>query len=504
MKNFNLIDDPWIPVRWLPSSSDTSPLVSLETAFTRGNEIADLDCSPSERISIIRLLICITHAALGMPEDANEWDEFADDLETATSEYLRRTDIHPHFALLGDGTRFLQEKLPTTTEPVPSSKLFPPLATGNNPTLLDHSGMLPRRNYHPSEIALALLTFQNFYPLYGAGYRGRGPCAENNAIHCMLLAGNLRGTILSNLIDKNSIDPIIAGRPIWECSEKNHLDESTTTLLGRLVPRHRSLQLTDDLSGFYHRQESLLYPGWEGFREPSVTAILDAKQKRRLLPARRDRSLWRDLHSLTALRAATTGNDLNDDAAPVLRSQEERLRSGESQLWTGALITDLKAKILDTLESSFTVNHSLLTPAGNDIYSSGTEYAETISKKLFGAIKTYGSSLKHENPPIEEGQKYFWHILDQNHRTLINLASDPESQLGRPAVGSPGADDLWTKAVHRAALDAYQTVCPATTPRQIQAYAAGIKPLMRALYPKMKKSAIKAASKQTAQPSLNL
>lgn len=499
MNDFNLIDDPWIPVRWLSSASDRSPRVSLATAFSRSGKIADLDCTPAERIAIMRLLICITHAALGMPEDSTEWDDFATDLETAIPAYLRQAEIHPHFNLLGDGPRFLQEDFPNTPEAVPSSKLFPQLATGGNPTLFDHAGMSEPRRFNASDIALAVLTFQNFYPSYGRGYKGSGPCADRNAIHVLLYGVTLSETILSNLVDETSIDPMEIGVPIWKCKTPSELKESTTTLLGRLVPRHRSIKLTDDLKHFHHRNQSLEYPGWEGFREPSVTTIVNAKNIRALLAARLDRSLWRDLHSLTALRAGTTGNDFNTDSAPVLRSQEERLRLGSARLWTGTLIDSGQAKFLDSIESTFTVNHAIFTPAGNHIYSSGTEHAETISKKLYGAIKTYGTSLTHEKPPIEEGQKHFWHLLDQTHQTLIALAGDPESTRGKPAIGSPGAEDPWTTAVRKAALDAYHTVCPATTPRQIQAYAAGMKPLMRALHPKPKQAAQKQASQPKAQ-----
>jgi CRISPR system Cascade subunit CasA len=523
MTSFNLIDDPWIPVRWLPSASETPPRVSLATAFSRSNEIADLDCSPPERIALMRLLICITHAALGVPEDANEWDDFASDTDTAIPVYLRQSEVHPHFNLLGEGPRFLQEELPSTTDPVPSSKLFPQLATGGNPTLLDHSGISDSRLFHAHDIALALLTFQNFYPSYGRGYKGSGPCAERNAIHTLLFGQNLTQTILSNLLDETSIDPMQIGIPIWECKSPSELKVSTTTLLGRLVPRHRSVKLTDDLTHFYHRNKSLEYPGWEGFREPSVTTILNTKNVRSLLPARLDRSLWRDLHSLTALRTGMTGNDFNEGSAPVLRSQEERFRSGRAQLWTGTLIDSGQAKFLDSIESTFTVNHTLFTPAGNNIYASGSEHSENVSRDLRRAIwifwKTQIETPKPESkvkkqkwtekiPAQGVAERHFWHLLDQTHRTLIALAGDPGSTRGKPAIGSPGAEDSWTKAVRQAALDAYQTACPATTPRQIQAYAAGIKTLTRALYPVAKKTAKKAAKKNTSsptiQPELNL
>ena len=485
MQDFNLIDHPWIPVRWrTDTTGDTPLLVSLHDAFARSGEIADLDCAPHERIALTRLLVCITHAALGAPQDEDGWDDFADDLDSAVPAYLARSAIHPHFNFLGDGPRFLQENVPTGGDAVPASKLFPALATGNNPTLLDHSGMSPGRPFDPASIALALLAFQNFYPLYGAGYKGRGPCADGNAIHCLLIAHNLKQTIHANLIDTSTLSATALeglGKPAWECASADELETSTRTMLGRLVPRHRSLRLTDDLTGFHHRKLSLIYPNWEPQREPSVSIILNKKEERKIAPARLDRAIWRDLHYLTAIRE---GNDANPNAALVLKSHRSELEQELISLWTGALITDLKAKILDVTESTFTVPRNLFGLAGRHRYAAGVEHAETISRKLYGAIKSYGSSMSHENPPIAEGQKHFWHRLDQNHRTLIELAANP--QPGQAAIGTPEASDPWTLLVREAALTAYEAVCPHTTPRQIEAYAAGYRSLHKALFPKPK------------------
>lgn len=111
MQNFNLIDSPWIPVRWQNDVRNEAPaLVSLHTAFARSTEIADLDCAPHERIALTRLLACITHAAIGAPEDEDEWDGFGGNLHEEVPAYLQKADIYPHFNLLGDGPRFLQSK----------------------------------------------------------------------------------------------------------------------------------------------------------------------------------------------------------------------------------------------------------------------------------------------------------------------------------------------------------------------------------------------------------
>ena len=206
-----------------------------------------------------------------------------------------------------------------------------------------------------------------------------------------------------------------------------------------------------------------------------------------------DRAIWRDLHSITALHTKAKQN-----AVPTLRSHESHLADGIANIWTGALVTDLKAKILDTVESTFTVPHQLFCEDGQMIYASGVDHADTISKKLYGAIKTYWSALKHETPPVAKAQKHFWHRLDQQHRVLINMAGDPESRRGLPTFGAEGAKDSWTVIVRDAAHDAFDSVCPRGTPRQIQAYATGIKPLLRALYPKELKKKDKPTNSTTA------
>ncbi len=494
MTRFNLIENPWIPVRWLPTANgETSRLVSLHDAFARCREIADLDAAPHERIAVTRLLVCIAHAALGVPDDSDEWEDFGDDLEPAVANYLARPDIHPHFNLLGDGLRFLQENVPEKGDTVSASKLFPHLATGNNPTLLDHGGMSASRSFEPADLALALLTFQNFYPLYGAGYKGRGPCADANGIHCVLLGKQLRDTVINNMLDAESIFHTAHesfGKPIWECETAADLEGSTQTLLGRLVPRHRSLRLASDLTVFFHSNKSLIYPNWEPHREPSVSIVTNRKGARRIAPARLDRSIWRDLHHLTALRA---GAENNPDAALVLQSHRAAMQNETVELWTGALITDLKAKILDTAESTFSVPRGLFAVPGRTLYTAGVEYAELISTKLYGAIRTYGSSLSHEHPPVTEGQQHYWHHLDQKHRALIEMAADP--QLGQPAIGSIGAADPWTLIVRAAAIAAYEAVCPRSTPRQKEAFALGYRPLHNALFPKPPK---KSAAKKSA------
>ena len=203
-----------------------------------------------------------------------------------------------------------------------------------------------------------------------------------------------------------------------------------------------------------------------------------------MLSARLDRGIWRDLHSIIALKKNSQTEDV--EVAPILRSHMQAFDAGECTLWTGALITNKKyvAKFEDAVESTFTINHQMFSVHGYMTYLSGLDLAEIISTKLYGAIRVYWSALKHEIPPTKEGQKHYWNCLDQDHRILIQLAGNPQSPSEKTDFGQAGAEDEWTKLVRGAATRAYESVCPRTTPRQLKAYAAGLSTLNRALFKK--------------------
>jgi CRISPR system Cascade subunit CasA len=477
MNTFNLIDNPWIPVRWIDTAvQDKHSLVSLHDAFARAVEIADLDCAPHERIALTRLLVCITHAALGAPEDSDEWDGFGDDLTTAVPTYLQKPEIYPHFNLLGEEPRFLQKKS-REDEGYVLSKIFFQLSSGNNPKLLDHWGE-DARPWTPAVAALGLLCLQNFFVggSMASKVRGNGPALKS--LQMILLGSNLRETLLRNCLDLKSIGQTggSLGNPVWDAAPDGNL-------LARLAPTPCALWLKDDLTRLLIDQGHQ-YLEYESYRDPYASTETN-KDKRYLIRAKPDQGIWRDLHLLTNLQ------HVEGSSAPLnLQCFTNRKEWGETaELWVGELIKAKDAKIEDCVESSFTIAKDFFSPSGRNTYAAGIAFAEKISNSLYGAIKFYGSTLMHESPPTEEGKKHYWHSLDQNHKALIELAQKPNEQNGKPPIGSLAASDTWTELVRRSAKDAYATVCPCTTPRQIQAYVAGSKSLHKALYPKPEKTA---------------
>lgn len=486
LMSFNLVSSPWLPVRDLQGRAH---LVSLEGLFQAPTAWADLDVWPHERVAVMRLLVCIAQAAMGAPEDAEGWDGFGTDLSSQALAYLARW--RSAFDLFGNERRFLQRQPAAECEPTLASKLIPHLATGNNPTSNDHAGGTVRA-FSPADLALGLLAFQSFYPLYGAGYKGRGPCADGNMLHTLLRGENLAATILRNALDARTITDAMGGmgRPIWEQwpsspRDTAAVDNARKSYLGRLVPLHRTVWICDNRAEILVGKDGWEYPTFEEYQEPTATVVATAKGERRLLFAAPGRAVWRDLHALTVMKVS--GDD--SAAAPwVLRSHQDPMSPRPVDIWTGTLVTDGKAKILDTVESVFHLEARLFTDIGRGIYEQGVAYAMRRFAHLRDAVRTYGKVLSQEDPPVPAAERHYWHTLDSGSNVLLNVAAD--SAMDTVSFGGTSPDP-WTRKVRQAVRDAYEAACPRETPRQILAFAEGL----LTLSPKPK------AAKRTRSPS---
>ncbi len=469
MSDFNLISHPWIPVRWLDGHHS---LTSLGELFRQAGEIADLDAAPHERISLIRLLVCITQAALGAPKDMYGWPDFGGDLEEKVPAYLARPDIHPHFNLFGNGPRFLQCKAAPGDKSYPLVQMSFTLAAGNSPTLLDHFGEAPRE-IDPASLARLILCYQNFFVggSMASKVKGNGPSLK--MLHTFLTGKNLKQTILGNCLDAANAPNF--GKPYWEHGTPDQIkgtaaSEVTETYLGRLVPLscnlHIARSVRDGLSMYI--DNGLDYPAYPFSKESSAT-IVPFKQEFRLLRADTNRGIWRDLHCLAVLRGTQA-----QSAPLILQSHIFEHEDGEVDLWVGELIKGEKATILDGIEDRFTVPHRLFTESGQRTYANGVKYADAQSTLIYSAVKAYSDSMMHASAPVDVAQRHFWNALDLQRQLLLELVKDP-TPLGAANFGD--ASDPWSLAVRKAVYAAYDHACPRSTPRQIEAYALGLRRL---------------------------
>lgn len=474
----NLTTDPWIPAL---RQDGKLVLFSLNDLFAQAHEIRDLAAKPHERISLMRLLICITQAALNGPEDDVDWETCRDRIQPAVREYLAKW--HCAFELFGNGARFLQvpglSPGKETDEGNPATKLDLALSTGNNSTLFDNAAG-ESRNVRQARAALNLLTFQCFSPggrigvarWNGADTPGKGssnhaPCIPSSMIHAYLIGQNLHETLHLNLLTKETIQYQPGrgwGKPIWEMpvnrlEDADAVANATLTYLGRLVPLSRAIQLREDGLTII-LANALDYPIFPAFRESTVT-IVQRKDDLGVLPASTGRSFWRQLHAITVKRKGSADQQAGPLALVNARDNQS------VTLWLGALITD-KAKIEDVVEASYSLPASMLTAAGRVAYENGVRHAEEIEGVLIYAVKEYAKELKVISPPYEAARRHFWTRVEQHLSGLFMLAHNVVSPDSIP--GSP-----WGSAVMSAARDAYNQVCSRQTPRQIRAYALGLR-----------------------------
>jgi CRISPR system Cascade subunit CasA len=506
--NFNLTSDPWIPVRWLDGRSTS---VSLHELFVDASKIADLAVPPHERISILRLLVCIAQAAHGAPETSDDWGGWDDGLESSVAGYLAKW--RDHFHLMGEGSRFLQIPIKETQQK-PLLE-FLEFKMRSNDTLFDHEGGM-QRFYRDASIALNLLTFQNFFlpgatgsPLIG-GIKGSGPAI--NFLHAFLIGGNLKKTLVLNCLDENTIQanfPIEGmGRPVWEADQTeiafSQIDKIVAgCYLGRLVPMPALVWLGDDSCNFFVKQGVKYFQYKEdGSREPSSTLVTASSKSAQdktnvyLLKGDPSRAIWRDLHSVAVIR--NSGAESGEQCGPLIfRSHldDPIFENGECGIWCGELVRAKDSKGMPTakletfIESQFPAPKELFTMEGQKRYEAGVKFANKLESLVVQAIKNYIDKLrpKPKRPAKNEAMDYssvpaakrhFWNTLDQQSEILLSLLKNlgtTDDPMGSANFGE--ARDPWTTAVRAAADAAYEHTCPRGNPRQYEAYAAGLRVL---------------------------
>jgi len=494
----NLTLDPWIPA---VRADGTRDLFSLHALFAEAHTLRDLAVRPHERIALMRLLLCITQAALDGPGDEDAWRECRDNIQPRVRAYLDQW--RTAFELFGDGPRFLQlahlKPGNETGDGSAATKLDLALATGNNSTLFDNAAGESRK-VKGARAALNLLTFQCFSPggliglarwngqnTLGDGKSKHAPCTPSSMLHTIILGADLLETIARNLLTQQLVADSVAkgwGKPTWEypiekANDLSAIENATLTYLGRLVPFSRAVRLQENGDSII-LANGFDYTIFPSYREATAT-IVQRNEELGVLPASTGRSIWRQLHAITIKRRATT----DQTAGPLALALNEL--DHEVTLWIGALVTD-KAKIEDVIEATYTVPPALFDAFGRAAYESGVKHAEGSVSALSKAIGAYSGLLKIDSPAYDRARQHFWTCVEQALGDLLAIAREltPPDQL---------AASSWGRAVRAAALDAYERTCPRRTPRQIQAYALGQRHLfLSASAPITKKSKAKIKS----------
>lgn len=500
----NIAFDPWIPV---VTTSGEKKQVSLCSVLAEGEKFADLAVRPHERVSLMRLFLCVTHAALNGPKDYDEWCEVPKRLSGASQNYL--AEWKDSFELFHKERPWLQVAGLSKDSGdkcsgidiegwTPVSKLNFSFATGNNSTLFDHGGMDDDRLVFIGETILSMLTFQCFSPggLISQVYWNNvqsgksskdGPCVPASMIHAFLRGKDLRSTIHLNLPTyehiKFSYGERDLGKPVWEMqptsmNDSSRLENAATTYMGRLVPMTRLIRLHPS-GGQMLLGDGFVYPPFtDGFPpEPTATVVIKKngkKEERALLSYRPAKAFWRELAAIVVKRSAEgAGGPLS------LRAIQD---GDECDLVVAALARD-QATIIDTTESVFHIPSRLRTVEGTVTYEAEVKTAESTASCLGWALEAYRGDidggwegrLKGAGPSKGALKAKLHSIATTHYWTTV----EKNLSLLMAHIEAIGTDDAvitresWRKMLFASTCEAYRIACGQETPRQMRAFAKG-------------------------------
>jgi CRISPR system Cascade subunit CasA len=216
---FDLLERPWIPVRWLDANVE---LVGLRTAFSKADQIGSLECSnPVRQISMLRLLLAVCHRAQRLADidaavERLEEDWPSDVFKAYFDLWVDRFDLY------GNERPFLQvpwlkdhEKTANRIQEV--ARITVEWAAGNTKLLMDHHQEGGGHSHSAAEAAQILVAYQQFCPGglskvfkdSAAGGPGMG------FAHVWVTAPTLARMLTLNQL-LQSEDEYQADRPAWE------------------------------------------------------------------------------------------------------------------------------------------------------------------------------------------------------------------------------------------------------------------------------------------------
>lgn len=473
MAKFNLIDEPWIPVL----KGGRVVEVGIGEALLRAHEFTRIETpSPLEEAALHRLLLAVLHRALRGPrrlEDVLDWWREGGFPQDPIRDYLNR--FRDRFFLFHPEAPFLQVADLPEENPLPWSKLLPELASGNNPTLFDHTTEenLPKATY--AQAARALLVHQAFAPggllrRYGVGSAKDAPVARPALF--LPTGRNLLETLLLNLVPYNPGEDA----PIWEIPPLRFGDleggKTAWPLSGRTrvyTWPARGVRFLDEGNGVRFMGYG---PGVEPLeaphRDPMVAQRLDAKGNLLVLRLSEERSFWRDFSAMLPRQGGKVAATL--EHAENLQGELEESEEVRVNLRVLGQVSD-QAKILDVRREVYPLPSGLLTPRAEENLEKALKMAEVLGQGLGRLALRVAQAVvgKRDHKELADFarslplERLYWHVLDGAFPGFFARVEE-EASL-----------DLWREALRGAALEAWKATRRflGTGARHLKALAQG-------------------------------
>ena len=474
--NINLVDDKWIPVI---KQNSRFEYASLSEIFSDATNIVDLSVDTLERISLMRLLICIAEASLAFSDKKDAFVNAKNYLSELATTYLQKWKHK--FNLFDAKYPFLQVADATegSSKPIASLNFYE--ATGNSKIFINNKPCAESLSLQ--QIALKLLVYQNFAPQGLSGrfkwannYTSNTPqgsckdsiCTAQNALHAFVLKSNIIETIIANLVEPIELNKGIRiqkqnlGEPHWhfeltsQSTPTEAVNNNTKTFLGRLVPLCRAVKLLDCENVYLGA--GLIYESFPVSREFTCT-IIHSEKGDSILRSNVNKDIWRSLQSLLA-NYQIDNKHATAPYALYLNSQQA------FTLWVGGIATN-NNDILKTIESSFHMPLLSQDDARLDnaikAYTQSVSIAEKIEFRLSKAVNKYKEILSTKTGVGGKAKPQYWSILEKRQVVLMKLFNtkyDIERTIKE-----------WEEICKTSAEKAFAFACPHQTPRMIIAYA---------------------------------
>ncbi|GAA6756658.1 type I-E CRISPR-associated protein Cse1/CasA [Thermus thalpophilus] len=477
VERFNLLEEPWIPVLWGGQVRE----VSLRQALLEAHAIARIEtASPLEEAALHRLLLAVLHRALPPVRDEQDAADLLDGGSFDRGALESYLDRHFHrFWLFHPDAPFLQIADLPEEKPVPWTKLRPELASGNNPTLFDHTTDENPPKIPYAEAARALVVHLSFAP--GGLIKRLGVTSGKDAPLArpavFLPTGeSLFETLVLNLVPYEGRDDA----PLWEAPPLRRKDvenAATKRPLSGLTRVYtwpsRGVRLLDEGDGVRYMGYG---PGVEPlsalFRDPMVAYRKDAKGN--ILPLRlsEKRSFWRDFGAMLPDAGGTPPGVLHHAGAvgcEVGRAYRLRVLGQVSD----------QDKVLDVRREVYPLPSALLLPQGALALQAALGKSERVGEALRSvAWKVARGVLGGKDTKELEAfvcslplLRSYWASLDLAFPEFLE------------ALDQPGALDAWRQRLRQAAWRAWEEtrLFVGTEGRHLAALAEGERALTLAL-----------------------
>ena len=464
--SFNLIDQPWIPCAKMDGRLEE---LSLRETLAKAHELRGVQGdSPLETASLYRLLLAVVHSVLRGPKNKAAWEELwrAKQFDMShLDQYFKQW--HSRFDLFDEERPFYQFK---DKDMVEKSALLLPHGMSTANELFEHQ-MVVETNPIGFPQATRMLLVGQYFGLGGLVYPGKPNLTRSpllNGVSFLVEGDSLFETLLLNCLQYAEHKPLPTlgvDEPTWEAEKPFKKREQPNGYLDYLTWQNRKILLIPDEIMRVKAMKIMRGLDLGKELEDPLKLYLKKESGWRFLPFTKERSLWRDSHTLIKR------HDLNNVHPPktvewlaLLLDETDCLQPSQIYRYMalGAGVHYKDAKIYFyrhesmPLPLTYLVKEDLVSKL-NDAMIRTEQVKSSLNKASFSLAKNFISTTAEEKngrqPDVNDITKlmshwnvetHYWSKLEVPFNTfVVDLPAEPESALAR-----------WNETLQQTAWDA--------------------------------------------------